>query len=547
MNITKVIIENYKCFSGKFSFEPNKGLNLLVGDNEAGKSTILEAIHLALTGMLNGRYLKNDLTQYLFNIDSVNAYVKNVNEKQPATLPHIMIELSFEGDDIALFEGDGNSEKKKSCGISFRIEFDEKYQAEYEELLKAGNIKTVPIEYYDIVWTSFARQGITAKSIPLKSALIDSSSNRYQNGSDVYISRIIRENLEHKEIVDITQAYRKMQEVFMDENAIKTINEKIKTAAKISEKDVKLSVDLSSKNAWETSLMTYLNDIPFHNIGKGEQCIVKTKLALGHKKSKEANIILIEEPENHLSHTKLNVLIQSIKDNLGDKQILISTHSSFVANKLGLDSLILLNNSKTVKLKDLKADTKDFFSHLSGYDTLRLILCKKAILVEGDSDELVIQKAYMNANGGKLPIENGIDVISVGTAFLRFLEVAEKLNKSVSVVTDNDGDVSAVQTKYVNYIGANVKANIVICFDSTVDSGALVIGAKNKPFNYNTLEPKILKENGRAKMNTILGTSYANDDDLHKYMKDNKTECALKIFETTEEIKFPQYILDAIA
>lgn len=547
MNITKVIIENYKCFSGKFSFEPNKGLNLLVGDNEAGKSTILEAIHLALTGMLNGRYLKNELTQYLFNIDSVSAYVKNVSEKQPATLPHIMIELSFEGDDIALFEGDGNSEKKKACGISFRIEFDEKYQAEYEELLKAGNIKTVPIEYYDIVWTSFARQGITAKSIPLKSALIDSSSNRYQNGSDIYISRIIRENLEHKEIVDITQAYRKMQEVFMDENAIKAINEKIQTAAKISEKDVKLSVDLSSKNAWETSLMTYLNDIPFHNIGKGEQCIVKTKLALGHKKSKEANIILIEEPENHLSHTKLNVLIQSIKDNIGDKQILISTHSSFVANKLGLDSLILLNDSKTVKLKDLKADTKDFFSHLSGYDTLRLILCKKAILVEGDSDELVIQKAYMNANGGKLPIENGIDVISVGTAFLRFLEVAEKLNKSVSVVTDNDGDVAAVQTKYGNYIGANVKANIGICFDTTVDSGALVIGAKNKPFNYNTLEPKILKENGRAKMNTILGTAYANDDDLHKYMKANKTECALKIFETTEEIKFPQYILDAIA
>ena len=338
-----------------------------------------------------------------------------------------------------------------------------------------------------------------------------------------------------------------MQEVFMDEKAIQTINDKIKTAAKISDKDVKLSVDLSSKNAWETSLMTYLDDIPFHNIGKGEQCIVKTKLALGHKKSKEANIILLEEPENHLSHTKLNQLIQSIKENLDEKQILISTHSSFVANKLGLDSLILLHDSKTVKLQDLKSDTKNFFSHLSGYDTLRLILCKKAILVEGDSDELVIQKAYMIANGGKLPIENGIDVISVGTAFLRFLQVAEKLNKSVSVVTDNDGDVAAVQTKYADYLGVNAKTNITICYDTTVDSGTLVIGAKNKPFNYNTLEPKILKENGRANMNTILGTAYASEDDLHKYMQANKTECALKIFETAEEIKFPQYILNAIA
>ncbi len=547
MKITKVIIENYKCYNGKFTFEPNNGLNLLVGNNEAGKSTILEAIHLALTGMLNGRYLKNELTQYLFNIDSVNTYVKNLNEGKPATLPHILIELCFKGEDIALFEGDGNSEKKKDCGISFKIEFDDKYQAEYEELVKAGNIKTVPIEYYDIVWTSFARQGITSKSIPLKSALIDSSSSRFQNGSDIYISRIIRENLEHKEIVDITQAYRKMQEVFMGEQAIQTINDKIKTAAKISEKEVKLSIDLSSKNAWETSLMTYLDDIPFHNIGKGEQCIVKTKLALGHKKSKEANTILLEEPENHLSHTKLNQLIQSIKENLGDKQILISTHSSFVANKLGLDNLILLHDNKTLKLQDLKPETKTFFTHLSGYDTLRLILCKKAILVEGDSDELVIQKAYMKANGGKLPIENGIDVISVGTAFLRFLEVAAKLNKSVSVVTDNDGNVAAVQMKYANYLGENAKANISICFDAIVDSGSLVIGAKNNPFNYNTLEPKILKENGLTKMNNILGTAYSNEDELHKFMKANKTECALKIFETIEDVKFPQYILDAIA
>jgi putative ATP-dependent endonuclease of OLD family len=352
--------------------------------------------------------------------------------------------------------------------------------------------------------------------------------------------------LEHKEIVDITQAYRRMQEVFMDENAIKAINERIKTASKISEKDVKLSVDLSSKNAWETSLMTYLDDIPFHNIGKGEQCIVKTKLALGHKKSKEANIILLEEPENHLSYAKLNQLIQSIKENLGDKQIIISTHLSFVANKLGLDSLILLHDSKTIKLQNLNPDTKSFFSHLSGYVTLRLILCKKAILVEGDSDELVIQKAYMNANRGKLPIENGIDVISVGTAFLRFLEIAEKLNKPVAVVTDNDGDVATVKKKYSDYIGDNTKPSITICFDSIIDSGTLVVGSKNKPFNYNTLEPKFLKENGRDKVNTVLGTTFTNDDDLHNHMRVNKTECALKIFETTEEINFPQYILDAI-
>lgn len=108
--------------------------------------------------MLNGRYLKNEITQYLFNIETVSSYVANLNEGKPAILPHILIEVCIEGADIALFEGDGNLDKKKDCGISFKIAFDEKYQAEYEELIKGGSIKTVPIEYYDIVWTSFARQ-----------------------------------------------------------------------------------------------------------------------------------------------------------------------------------------------------------------------------------------------------------------------------------------------------------------------------------------------------------------------------------------------------
>ncbi|CAM3142721.1 AAA family ATPase [Chryseobacterium flavum] len=346
------------------------------------------------------------------------------------------------------------------------------------------------------------------------------------------------------EVVEISQAHRQMKEFFMGTEAIKKINEKIRTVSKISDKKVELSVELSSKNAWENSLVTYLENIPFHYIGKGEQCLVKTKLALGHKKAKEANIILLEEPENHLSYSKLNQLINEIKNDNEDKQILISTHSSFVANKLGLEHLILLNNKKTLRLNDLSSDTKLFFEKLSGYDTLRLILCKKAILVEGDSDELVVQKAFMVNNNGKLPIESAVDVISVGTSFLRFLEIAEKLGIKVSVVTDNDGNVNALNKKYKAYLGDKAKDGIEICFDSVIDSGNLKIGDKN--FNYNTLEPKFLKVNNLKKLNKIFEKDFKTDDEMHIYMKSNKTECALKIFETHDELNYPQYILDAI-
>jgi putative ATP-dependent endonuclease of the OLD family len=76
MNISKVKIQNFKCFKDTFTLELNTGVNILVGNNEAGKSTILEAIHLALTGLINGKYLKNEITQYLFNNEIVNDYVK---------------------------------------------------------------------------------------------------------------------------------------------------------------------------------------------------------------------------------------------------------------------------------------------------------------------------------------------------------------------------------------------------------------------------------------------------------------------------------------
>lgn len=541
MFIKSLHIENYKSYKGSFDVTLNNGVNILVGNNESGKSTIIEAIHLALTGILNGRYLKNELSQYLFNNDVVREYIENLKNKRPAPLPYILIELYLGGDDCPTFCGNGNSKKRDDCGLVYKITFDERYRDVYEELIKQ-EVKTIPIEYYDVTWTSFARDSsIISRNIPLKSALIDSSNTRYQNGSDIYISRIIKECLESKEVVDITQAYRKMQEVFMGEESIKNINAKLKDSSKISNKAVELSVDLSSKNAWESYLMTYLDKIPFNYIGKGEQCIVKTKLAFGHKKTQEANIILMEEPENHLSFSKLNELIATIKEQCGNKQILISTHSSFVANKLGLKSLLLLHSKKILRLNELTLDTIEYFKKLSGYDTLRLLLCKKAILVEGDSDELVVQKAYL-VKYKKLPIENEVDVISVGNlSFLRFLEIAKLLSLTVTVVTDNDGDIEALKDKYRDYMAL---PNIKICYDSTIDSGDLMIGGKT--FNYNTMEPKIVKENGLEKMNTILCTTYGSIDELHKYMKAHKTDCALKIFNTKESIIFPDYILRSI-
>lgn len=543
MFIRKVKIHNFKCYKD-FEITLEEGLNIIVGDNEAGKSTILEAINLALSGIINGKSIWNEISQYIFNKEIVDAYIESVDTASMA-LPDITIEIFFGGSENPLMNGNANSDRDNSAeGFCFRIAFNDKYADEYEALVQRGNVKSLPIEYYDITWTTFARDTITTRSIPYKSSLIDSSGYRYQSGNDLYLSRIIKGSLEPQDITSIAQAHRKMRDTFVNDPSIQTINKKINQDASLTDKKIALSVELVTKNAWENSLVTQLDDIPFNYVGKGEQCVIKTELALAKRNSQNASIILLEEPENHVSHTRLNKLIKCISEQYAEKQILISTHSSFVANKLGLGKVMLLDNLKITKFSDLSEETYNFFKKVAGYDTLRMILCKKAILCEGASDELVIQKAYMQLNDGRLPIEDGIEVISVGVSFLRFLEIADFIQTKIAVVTDNDGDMEAIKKKYKNYMGENQNDYIKICVDNIVDTGTLKIGESG--YNYNTLEPKLLKVNGMEKLNRILGTDYIEEDDLRKYMKHNKTECGLKIFESSEDIEIPEYILEAI-
>ena len=511
------------------------------------------AINLALSGLINGKYFGLEFTQDLFNLSIVNEYLASVkNGGQAISLPEIKIEIfidGFEDESLAAkLEGNGNSTGQKASGITFWFKFNESYKDYYSTLIRDSNIQSLPIECYGFGWSSFARDdSIGVRSIPIKSALIDSARQRNTNGSDLYISKIIKDHLDDIENIEISRAHRSMQDSFRTDEAIENINKKLAQAAKVSDKMIRIAVGFSRRNVWDTTLTTYLNDIPFQFVGMGEQSLFKTKLALAHKKSIEANILLIEEPENHLSYANLHKLIGEIEHH--QKQAILSTHSAFVANKLGLDKVIMLNNKRSVRLENLGKDnsTARFFKKLPGYDTLRLVLSEKSMLVEGPSDELIVQRAYKNKYKN-LPIEDKIDVISVGTSFTRFLEIAAKLNKKVAVITDNDGNPQMVENKFKEYLKLRWKAIIDICFDEHVEKGALKNSDGSK-FNYNTLEPKILKANNLELMNKILDRKYENEDDLLLYMQKHKTDCALRIFEFEAKktpVQFPEYINRAI-
>src|SRR5262249_4719445 len=157
-------------------------------------------------------------------------------------------------------------------------------------------------------------------------------------------------------------------------------------------------------------------------------------------------------------------------------------HSSYVLNKLGLEQLVLLNDSGGQRITDLSPGTQDYFRKLPGFDTLRLVLAKRAILVEGPSDELIVQRAYRDTHG-VLPIQDGVDVISVGLSIKRFLELAVHLKRQTAAVRDNDHkDPETVKAAYAEF--------------TVHDFISVHVGADPA---LNTLEPQLLAANDRKK------------------------------------------------
>lgn len=535
--LSKLKIYNYKRFE-EFSLEFNEEFCVMVGNNGTGKSTIIEAIHLALTGTINGKSIFYELSPYLFNRNIVQKFIENVREDNKLLPPNIMIELYFnetEDSDINELIGMENSENINAPGIMFLVRFNENYRDEYQEyIVSEENFQHIPTEYYTVEWKSFAGLNITTRSIPIKSHLIDSTTTNLVSSSQKYIMNIISDVLDERQKANLAVLYRSYKEKFGEHPSITSINEVLNDKKNLildDSRSLSISLDVSQKATWEAAIAAFLDDIPFDFIGKGEQNVLKTTLAIGNRKPNR-NIILIEEPESHLSFSNMRILLDKIINECSDQQLIITTHSSYVLNKMSMDNVLLLGEHRNGTLSQLPDDTKEYFQKLPNFDTLRFILSKKVILVEGPADDLIIQRAYFQKNG-RIPLDDGIDIITVnGLSFKRFLDIAKLLKINTVVVTDNDGDYEKnIIEKYKDYSLENIR----VCY------------SRNNELH--TLEPQVLKCNSENfdKLKQILDKNNKTEQELLDYMTNNKTDWALKVFLNKDiELNYPEYIYDAI-
>jgi len=536
MIITKLFIQNYKQLKC-VTFTVNPDINIFVGENDSGKSTILEAISILSSGKLNGYAFDKQIKANLFNIDVRNAYKASLsqypNVKEP---PSIIFEAYCDTDD-ATYSGTNNSLGENCAGIRVVVELNPEHASTYKKLLAAHEIYDIPVEFYTVSFRYFSGDTVAYRFCPIKAVFIDTTRKDYSYVVDRFVSESIATYLSPQEQIDLCTAYRKSRYNFHTNETVIKLNKSVKENVHIGNHSLSIDLKEEEVDEWKKQMTVMVGETPFENVGFGSQNTIKIELALKNS-SEQVYMVLMEEPENNLSFTNMAKLVQHIQKSV-KKQVFISTHSSFISNKLNLGNLLLVSNGETISFKDLPDETKYYFKKLPGYDTLRLVLAEKVILVEGPTDELIIQRAYLDTYG-KLPATDGIDIIVVGSlAFKRYCDIAVLLNKKAVIVTDNDGCIQKnIIEKYNDYLE---KDNLVFFYEkdealNTIELSVLAVNCENG----------IPSEVFKRAISTNGSMMNKSRDEILNFMLNNKAEWAMRVFDSDEKINYPEYIKNAI-
>ncbi len=530
--IERVRICGYRKFRD-LDFHPHPTFNVLVGNNQAGKSTLLQAISLAVTGRVNGLPASEELHPYWFNRDVVAEFFAARAAGHKPAPPTISIEVTLEsrpefGELVGandLLEPTGHAP-----GVRLVVRLNKEYQAEFDAYVEHPETALLPTDYYTVEWSSFQNLPLVQRPRALRLAMIDSRTVRSGAGVDYHLRQVISEHLTADEQTTISAAFRQVKEKLATDH-LTAVNTKLSDGDELLDGGrVALAMDHSSRTSWDNSVIPHVDEVPFTLAGQGQQAVAKIVLAM-RRHAEAAGAVMVEEPENHLSHSNLNVLLDRINTLAHpEQQVFITTHNSFVLNRLGVDRLRLVSDGTVQPFDALPADTVGYFRKLPGFDTLRLVLADRLVLVEGPSDELLFERFYRDTYGHR-PLDDGIDVFSMrGLSQKRFLQLAELAGKRCVILSDNDDRNQPDLDAVVADLGHLISDDRKLLF-GTVGHGT-------------TLEPQILHANAVDTLRTVLGR--AAHVDIRTWMGNNKTEAALRIADSTTTLTAPSYFTEAM-
>lgn len=514
MVITKLKLHNFKRFS-TLVIPFDERINILVGDNESGKSTLLQAIDIVMRG--SRHLVEEEGLEKLFNYAAVATFMDR-DVKSIADLPEMYIELYLNDTGNPFLNGMNNSDGFGCDGLKLVCKPSFEYSETIANILSSGD-PAFPFEYYDISFSTFRGDGYTGHNRPMRGVSIDNSTIGSEFAMFQYVQDIFKAKLTDEERTLARHQYHTAKCNFK------------KTA--LSRYDAKLSgysfsVKESSKDNLDTDLTIIEGGIDISNKGTGKQCFIKTELALKQADDR-TNVVLLEEPENHLSHLNMLRMVQTISES-ENKQIFIATHSNLISTRLNIQKCSIFNSNSTafVQLKNISQDTASFFIKAPDNNLLQFILSNKAILVEGDA-EFMLMDFFCMKTLGKTLNQIKVDVIAVdGKCFKRYIEVAKAIGIKTAVITDNDG---------------SYEKNIEEAYDGLIGESIQVFSDHN---NERYTFEVCLYGNNEEICNNLFGEKLRTRS-VEQFMLANKAECAYQIaLAEPNDFVVPDYINDAL-
>ena len=177
-------------------------------------------------------------------------------------------------------------------------------------------------------------------------------------------------------------------------------------------------------------------------------------------------IIAIEEPESHLHPNAQKKLYSQINNIEGQK--LVSTHSSYIAGSAKLKEVrsIYKENTNISVGKFIEADfsNEDIRKIYRQVINTRgeLFFSKLVILFEGETEEQALP-VLLKKNFGKNSIELGLDFIGVGGYgnYLPFIRFFEAFSVPYLIFSDNEPEANTTVTNQINQSKAQDLSKVV--------------------------------------------------------------------------------------
>ncbi|HII93016.1 MAG TPA: AAA family ATPase [Methanosarcina sp.] len=478
MYLSELKISNFRKFGERKNNTPgldikfNSGLNLLVGENDSGKTAIIDAIKMVLFTQSYEYYRLEDEDFYI---------CPNAFEEERAK------ELRIE----CIFRGFQSSEAKNFLewiGIENDSEGNPSY---YLRVFLIGRRENGRI-YRDLKAGS-DEQGTSldgkARDLlrivylrPLRDAEFELSPRRNSRLSQIlYFHNDFSDKENHPIREAVKEANEKIEVYFKEKKDPKTEEKEItkdeeetgETEAKENGTKIVSNINeylshFSSENnplksrisIADTNLKSILEqlslNLSINKAGLGSDnllFIASELLLLKREKYTGLKLTLIEEIEAHLhpqAQLRLIEYLQRESDTQESDekvQLILTTHSPNLASKVKLENLIICKNGKVFNMgsKYTKLEKGDylFLERFLDVTKANLFFAEGVILVEGDAENLLIPTIAKIIG---LPLsKHGVSIINVGsTAFLRYSRIFQRSNPKelidtrVAVITDCD-------------------------------------------------------------------------------------------------------------